>query len=585
MEEKQNNNKPRKVFISFLGTNNYVQCHYVIDGLPSQPVRFVQEALVEYLCKDWTEEDRIFIFYTSKEKTGENGSKEINWFDNGHPKTYEEIEKIGLKHRLDDLTSSMSLKATIESFDIEAGFSEEEIWNIFDTVYSKLEPHDEIYFDVTHAFRSIPLFSIVLFNYSKFMKETSLKSIMYGAFEKLGPAFKVREMPLEKRLAPVIDLTNIARLQEYNQIASSLKDFGRVKMLKEVITETQETASNDAFIALGNSISELDQYIETIDLNAIKSGSFIKRFRDNYKRVRRNVGLLAKPIKNILDELNQETSDFVDISDFRNIEAAINWTIKHGMLMQAYALAEEYIILRAFDKFKKLQPEKLNNKQFRMFLSDILGAPEEDFSIKKWKGRVADYPAIADEIADETFIKRLRPYYEPIRSSRNSLAHGNGVIKYQRLVDDIPKIKTCIDYINTNNDSDSYTQEKLSDIQLSLFLNFSNHPVKDWTEEQLEAAEQYGEIQEMPFPSVNPNAGQEDIETLVNEYVDQFAERSLNSDLTVHVMGEMTFTYNLVARLKALGIRCVASTTERNTHIDNDGNKVSEFKFVQFREY
>ena len=208
----------RKVFISFLGTNNYVLCKYTIDDVMSKPVRFVQEALIEQTCKDWTETDKILIFCTSKESTGENGSKETNWLDSGQEKIYDESEKIGLQHRLQDLQTRIGLKPQIEQLDIEAGFSEEEIWDIFNTVYSKLQPHDQIYFDVTHAFRSIPLFSVVLFNYSKMMIGTQLVSIMYGAFEKLGPAFKVRELPLDERVAPVIDLTNIARLQEYNQI-------------------------------------------------------------------------------------------------------------------------------------------------------------------------------------------------------------------------------------------------------------------------------------------------------------------------------------------------------------------------------
>ena len=216
----------RKVFVSFLGTNNYVLCKYSINGENTKPVRFVQEALIEHCCKGWGEEDRIMIFCTSKETTGENGSKEINWLDNGQDRIFDESEKIGLQHRLQDLKARTGLVTPIEHFDIEAGLSEVEIWEIFDTVYSKLQPDDQIYFDVTHAFRSIPLFSIVLFNYSKFMKDTCLISIMYGAFEKLGPANKVRELPIEERVAPVIDLTNIARLQEYNQIASSLKDFG-----------------------------------------------------------------------------------------------------------------------------------------------------------------------------------------------------------------------------------------------------------------------------------------------------------------------------------------------------------------------
>ena len=93
---------PRKVFISFLGTNNYVQCRYDINGVVSVPVRFVQEALIEHWCKEWTEQDRILIFCTSKETTGENGSKEMNWLDNGQGRISDDSEKIGLQHRLLD---------------------------------------------------------------------------------------------------------------------------------------------------------------------------------------------------------------------------------------------------------------------------------------------------------------------------------------------------------------------------------------------------------------------------------------------------------------------------------------------------
>ena len=128
---------PRKVFISFLGTNNYVLCRYDIGE--AAPVRFVQEALIEHFCKEWSEDDRILIFCTSKEKTGENGSKEINWFDNGQPRVTDESEKIGLQHRLQDLKARIGLKAQIEEHDIKAGFTEEEIWDIFDTVYAEEE--------------------------------------------------------------------------------------------------------------------------------------------------------------------------------------------------------------------------------------------------------------------------------------------------------------------------------------------------------------------------------------------------------------------------------------------------------------
>ena len=438
---------PRKVFISFLGTNNYVQCRYDINGAVSAPVRFVQEALIEHLCKDWTADDRILIFCTSKETTGENGSKEINWLDNGQSRVSDDTEKIGLEHRLQDLKIKMNLQTPIEQVDIEAGFSEDEIWDIFNAVYNELKPNDEIYFDVTNAFRSIPLFSIVLFNYSKFMLGTQLKTILSGAFEKLGPAYKVKELPVEERVAPVIDLTNIARLQEYNQIASGLKDFGKVKRLKDVIAAKQEATLDQAVANLSKSISELDEYIATIDLKEIKSGRFINRFRSNFKNVRKRKEIVG-PIKNILDELYLETADFVSQSDYRNIEVAINWTIKHDMLMQAYPLAAEYIILRASDMFLDIKPARLSSKQFRQFVSSILGMSDEDYISRNWKDVLGEYPDVADEIADDFLIRELRPKYDAIRRSRNSLAHGNGAIKYEELKKGIPHIIECIQYLN-----------------------------------------------------------------------------------------------------------------------------------------
>ena len=52
----------------------------------------------------------------------------------------------------------------------------------------------------------------------------------------------------------------------------------------------------------------------------------------------------------------------------------------------------------------------------------------------------------------------------------------------------------------------------------------------------------------------------------------------------VHIMGELTFSYCLVNKLLAEGIKCIASTTERNTETTAEG-KFTKFNFVKFREY
>ena len=116
-----------------------------------------------------------------------------------------------------------------------------------------------------------------------------------------------------------------------------------------------------------------------------------------------------------------------------------------------------------------------------------------------------------------------------------------------------------------------------------MFINLTNHPSSGWSNEQLEAAQQYGEIVDLSFPTIEPTFTSKDIHELADVVVEGIQDLDISP--VVHVMGEMTFTYAVVARLKARGITCLASTTERNTIMTADGKKISEFKFVQFREY
>lgn len=117
------------------------------------------------------------------------------------------------------------------------------------------------------------------------------------------------------------------------------------------------------------------------------------------------------------------------------------------------------------------------------------------------------------------------------------------------------------------------------------FVNFSNHPTAKWGKKQLVAALQYGEVADLPFPVVAPDAENQELQTLAQDCVQKILSMGDANSITVHIMGEMTFTFMVVTRLKELGIRCVASTTERKTTYNDDGTKLSEFSFVKFREY
>lgn len=115
-----------------------------------------------------------------------------------------------------------------------------------------------------------------------------------------------------------------------------------------------------------------------------------------------------------------------------------------------------------------------------------------------------------------------------------------------------------------------------------MFINLSNHPSSSWSPEQLAAAGGRDQIVDLSFPQVNPDGDEGYIAQLSSDYYNKILE--MKDVSTVHLMGEMNFTFALVSKLKASGIRCVASTTKRET-VEENGVKVSKFQFVRFREY
>jgi CRISPR-associated Csx2 family protein len=196
----------RKVFLSFLGTNDYLPCNYQIAGHdPVANVRFVQEACIARWCVDWGSDDRIFLCVTDE-------SHDRNWVDNGHKDKGGNIpERQGLASRLEGL----HLAAPVKPVMVPAGRSEEEIWEIFERVFFLLEEGDQLYLDITHAFRSLPMLAMVILSYAKVMRTVSVRAISYGALEALGSVGDVKNLPMEQRNVPVFDLLPFDRLQDW----------------------------------------------------------------------------------------------------------------------------------------------------------------------------------------------------------------------------------------------------------------------------------------------------------------------------------------------------------------------------------
>ena len=120
-----------------------------------------------------------------------------------------------------------------------------------------------------------------------------------------------------------------------------------------------------------------------------------------------------------------------------------------------------------------------------------------------------------------------------------------------------------------------------------MLLNLSNHPSPHWPALQLEAArEQFGDVADLPFPAIDPETDTAGVEQLAAEYENTVLARLQGAQpQAVHLMGEMSFTLALAARLQRRGIAVYCSTTRRLVVDEKDGTKTTRFEFVRFRQY
>ena len=221
----------RKVFISVLGAGYYGECKYCRGKLnadkgeydfESNNTRFVQQATLEYLeIKDkWEEKDVILIALTKKART-DNWIIENNRRINS--RTQQEEEYTGLKQ----IIAEMQLKCKIEEVDIPDGKDETEMWEVFSNLYEKIKVDDELFIDLTHSFRYLPMLLLVLSNYAKTLKNISVRHISYGNYE-------ARDQSVVPNKAQLMDILPLSRLQDWTFAATDLIKNGDAKRLADL---------------------------------------------------------------------------------------------------------------------------------------------------------------------------------------------------------------------------------------------------------------------------------------------------------------------------------------------------------------
>ena len=343
----------RKIFISVLGTGFYEPCKYTKGSFVSSNTRFIQQATLEYLkvSTNWTTRnaddeviDRVIILLTK-------GAKEFNWSQSKRTNkiTGQEEDYMGLEQILQD----MNLPCPVEAIDIPDGKNEEEMWAIFNSVYKTLRSNDELYFDLTHSYRYLPMLVLVLSNYAKFLKGVKVKHISYGNYEARDTA---------SNEAPLMDILPLTMLQDWTFAAADLIQNGNIEKLQELkkdnalipLLRKRGQKNIDKRLAEGY----LDGYIHALkgfldDMKLclapnILSGVTINRIMDCHEQVSEVFQQVIAPLPPIIDRI-QESMERFEITNTMHPESiqngyeAAKWCYDHQLYQQAITILDENI--------------------------------------------------------------------------------------------------------------------------------------------------------------------------------------------------------------------------------------------------
>lgn len=566
----------RKVFISVLGTGFYNECNYYSEDF-SLNTRFIQQAALAMLTKQdkWTADDAAYILLTNKAKTDnwqiENNIRQKN-------KSTDYVEYIGLKDELD----SMSLPMPVTPVDIKDGNDEAEMWDIFDTLYNILEENDELYFDITHGFRYLPMFVVVLGNYAKFLKNVTVKGITYGKFEARNG-----------NDAPIMNLISLSTLQNWTYAAADFLRHGDAKRLKECGTAEltpilKETKGKDAAAsnlrglctALSN-FSEEMLFCRGMDVLAGKSANDVKQLVGNASNS------YLRPFVPLFNHIREVAAPFETDAPANMIRAA-RLCFNFGNYQAAITLLREGVVTF----FCRRHGLAVNEKRMRDAVDDaftkmryIIDENENEFS----KSGHMDYDALVDRIATDSLmskdvVSRFATLKSDVRNDINHAGMRKLPAKTQNLRSNLEKILAVMEDLVENNSADQVEVMEMPALP-PLLINLSNHPYGDWQEDQRKAAEVYGTCIDMPFPQVDPDLEDKQMTDLVDNYAKQISPYTKTNRVTVHIMGEMCFTYRLIKKLSGMGIKCICSTTYRLVRDEGNGKRYVEFHFKKFRNY
>ena len=261
----------------------------------------------------------------------------------------------------------------IEDASITTNQNTEQQWEWFDSLQKLINDGDEVIFDFTHGFRSVPIIFSTAISFLKKVKRFTLLHAHYGYMTERGDSKQgiVGE-------GEIIDMAKFYRINEWADGVARLVDMADASKLAELADEGQDNgfaALNDQ--KLTQALRDLTDLIKNIDINNVgtKADEALTLIADKQQQCSGADAQLLKMVHNKFIGLAIQGSGRYDHDYFQLQLVLTEMLLKHGLHMQAFTVMRECIasigMLGATGKYAKKALNSNDGRRYRKNIGEL----------------------------------------------------------------------------------------------------------------------------------------------------------------------------------------------------------------------
>jgi len=414
----------RKVLISFIGAGplndkqnsqrEYKSAKYRFEERELKTT-FVSSALMQFLdC------NTVFLFGTMKSMWEEvyRYFSEINECPLDEDYYWELAEKCSEKANSQTILNDVSLEKVnnviggdSKSIFIPYGLNQKEIERIFEifatTLKENLLDDDEVYLDITHSFRSLPIYAqaAISFLTDVLGKNISFKGIYYGMLEVRG----------ELGYAPIVDLSYMLEIQKFSKGAYAFDQTGNANLLYELLADKNKM--------IADKLKDFTQVISLNFIHDLKSQiSVLTTLADESD--------YELPERLIIPVAFKKFRDFfrnaITLSDYQFLLA--KWHYKKSTYALSYLCLIESILSYFLESKNKTEDEVKNEKERNSAKGEL------PYDLNKIYGPANQFRKVIAHVTEEQ-----QEIY--IDNKKYNITQSNAIKSLKKYLEDFEKIK------------------------------------------------------------------------------------------------------------------------------------------------